>query len=1277
MIIQANLYGKEYLVYRKATKTGVYLVNINTNKEVSAVVGKIDLQYILQGNKIAVPDFITGALAPSANRAKGEYIPLDMIEKVLRDVLHDIKIFDVTRGYYTTDDIRVEVDSKRNILSGQINLNAVKLDIINFDQVSMTQKSLDAYLSTGQDILTNYTYVSTIQKTLADLEREGFTFDWYRGENGWVKKDYVSVQTEEDILSMVRDFIAAHKKWIANGRPRKRFLVTLDFEATGVNAFRHREEDTVYLGVSFDDHKAYGIFINMEYHDNAPLDVLQEYFNEMFSRNLKVELEDDMKTIMDYTFCRGDIVTVAHNMSIDVRFGLKVDLDLWVDLCTQQLAFNMVPDFVRGHNGAKEKIKQVLGIEYPDLEAITGSYTDFKYIQDKETLLLYGSADVDLLRLYAYHLIDVIENEGYKLTGYNQLELYNKYDRDINNMIARMDYKGFRVNVAKAEQLNKEAQMRVDVLTKLMSKKLGMYLAYKAINLTLSNSDVTGQVSIPDIYAMDYPLYTTWSGDILEKYLFTDLDLPTLVYTKSKKKWSNKLFKYTYSTPAPALDKDAIEQYLDYKNIDQDKINKMLSEPVASIEHLYYHAKYLVEDVLDPVTPYDKDGLPNYLIKKDEFNTYAYPFFKFLQVIGPLQKDITTDFKRIIESGGYVSSESKLANALTRRILNGLQTTSGHNKYLYIGYTDDHNIVGVDQSTVEIRIAAALSKDKEIITPLKNPETDVHTALASDMLGKPPEDITKSERGDIKSVHFGRIYDRSVWSICSQIKGKVNSINLALTQKLVGGFDTARATLRQALADIAIKLSDPIEVPERMRFLFNLDTNPYYESRYEKGVKMARKFGMTVTTFGWTKFAEIVDEEPSRQKGAYRQGLNVGVQGNASTLLRIIVARLYIAAFKLDWIQNEYFMPHLTIYDELQSSYHKGIINPIYLAVVFNNCLEIDYDPFELGPDYTVPLFVGFGVGESWGIAKSDAAEVPVRLVHEWVKEVEQGMHTEVIEMDHYKYIQEKIFDYKIRRIREVLTELNNSNKWDMDKLTRLFTNYKVLGYIYEVVKPVFTVKYNDDPIEKINAIVPAFISKYMTTEETPVHLIASRGKVIKISNKFYNLKFASETDMYDRKPLKEEVTEDVVFDTSAKEDFAYMDFDYTSNYDLSYSEEDDIIRIDYFGLQENTYYTVDENGKIIPAQFSSLKVKEEEAQVKAHGYRITNGNIFIKRLKTMKWLEDWLEANKTTRSGQINIYSSLPGSKLKLHGSITEDKLPELEKKYKEVEDYLISIRK
>lgn len=72
----------------------------------------------------------------------------------------------------------------------------------------------------------------------------------------------------------------------------------------------------------------------------------------------------------------------------------------------------------------------------------------------------------------------------------------------------------------------------------------------------------------------------------------------------------------------------------------------------------------------------------------------------------------------------------------------------------------DKVFVSADYSQFELRLAAVLADDKELINDF-NGDVDIHTKTAAQVYGIPMDDVTKNQRRDAKVINFGVLYGMS------------------------------------------------------------------------------------------------------------------------------------------------------------------------------------------------------------------------------------------------------------------------------------------------------------------------------------------------------------------------------------------------------------------------------------------------------------------------------------------------------------------------------------
>jgi DNA polymerase-1 len=73
---------------------------------------------------------------------------------------------------------------------------------------------------------------------------------------------------------------------------------------------------------------------------------------------------------------------------------------------------------------------------------------------------------------------------------------------------------------------------------------------------------------------------------------------------------------------------------------------------------------------------------------------------------------------------------------------------------------EPNKLVSADYSQFELRLAAVMADDKELID-MFNRGADIHTATAATVYGRLEEDVTKSQRRAAKVINFGILYGMS------------------------------------------------------------------------------------------------------------------------------------------------------------------------------------------------------------------------------------------------------------------------------------------------------------------------------------------------------------------------------------------------------------------------------------------------------------------------------------------------------------------------------------
>jgi DNA polymerase-1 len=221
--------------------------------------------------------------------------------------------------------------------------------------------------------------------------------------------------------------------------------------------------------------------------------------------------------------------------------------------------------------------------------------------------------------------------------------------------------------------------------------------------------------------------------------------------------------------------------------------------------------------------------------------------------------------------------------------------------------------VSADYSQIELRVAAALSGDEAMIETFRQGQ-DLHAVTAAELYGVPLEEVTKTQRYNVKAVNFGVLYGMSPHGL---------SVATGMDGKEAAAFIDRYFTLRP-------KLLEYIEATKQ----FGRD-NQY-----------------TATLFGRRRpCPEIRSSNFVIRSQAERVAVNVPIQGTAADIYKLGMIEL---AKRLD--------PDcqllLQIHDELivEAPEEKGEAVAKLMSDAMSNVIDLG-----------VPLAVDTEVGHNWG----------------------------------------------------------------------------------------------------------------------------------------------------------------------------------------------------------------------------------------------------------------------------------------------------------------------
>jgi len=238
--------------------------------------------------------------------------------------------------------------------------------------------------------------------------------------------------------------------------------------------------------------------------------------------------------------------------------------------------------------------------------------------------------------------------------------------------------------------------------------------------------------------------------------------------------------------------------------------------------------------------------------------------------------------------------------------------------------TAGYELVSIDYSQIELRIAAILSHDEGLREIFRKGE-DVHTGVAVRVFGVNADEVTSEMRRKAKVINFGILYGMGV-----------NALRTNL------GEGTARE-----------------EAQAFLNAYFNTFTR--LAEYLEETKHTATKLGYTETLFGRRRyFPGLRSHQPFIKAQAERMAINAPIQGTAADVMRIAMIRVY------EYIEKN----HLTDTVRMVLQVHDELVFEIKTTLLEKEVavIEVIMEGVLAGHDTGgVPLLVDTAVGNNWG----------------------------------------------------------------------------------------------------------------------------------------------------------------------------------------------------------------------------------------------------------------------------------------------------------------------
>lgn len=212
-------------------------------------------------------------------------------------------------------------------------------------------------------------------------------------------------------------------------------------------------------------------------------------------------------------------------------------------------------------------------------------------------------------------------------------------------------------------------------------------------------------------------------------------------------------------------------------------------------------------------------------------------------------KRIRTIFRQTVTATGRISSTEPNLQNIPIRTLEGRLIRKA-----FI-CPEDSLLVSADYSQIELRVLAALSKDKNMIEAFKD-GIDIHTKTASEVFHVGLDEVTKLQRSEAKAVNFGIVYGISDY-------GLSRDLNIPRKQ--------AKDYIDKYLASY-----------------------PQISSYMKEVVESAKLNGYVETIFNRRRYVpELTSPNFNIRSFGERIALNTPIQGSAADIIKVAMVKIY------------------------------------------------------------------------------------------------------------------------------------------------------------------------------------------------------------------------------------------------------------------------------------------------------------------------------------------------------------------------------------------------
>ncbi len=271
---------------------------------------------------------------------------------------------------------------------------------------------------------------------------------------------------------------------------------------------------------------------------------------------------------------------------------------------------------------------------------------------------------------------------------------------------------------------------------------------------------------------------------------------------------------------------------------------------------------------------------------------------------------VHTNYEQLMTATGRMKSDRPNLQNIPIRSEQGREI-----RRAFVPRSSDYVLFSADYSQIELRIAAALSRDEGMLDTF-NSGGDIHVATAVKIYQVGEEQVTDQMRRQAKTVNFGIIYGISPFGLAERL-------------------DTTRRQAAELIDQYFAQY-------------------PGVRCYLDETVEFARDKGYVETVTGRRRYLrDINSRNATTRKGAERNAINTRIQGTAADMIKLAMSRIH------GLLREQGFCSAmlLQVHDELVFDLHRDEVEalPPLVEREMREALPLE-----------VPIEIEMGMGENW-----------------------------------------------------------------------------------------------------------------------------------------------------------------------------------------------------------------------------------------------------------------------------------------------------------------------